>query len=435
MKKLFLLAWPIALAAVSCSNEEVVSVNNDANEITFAAVVNNATRANTDSMYCNNWKPGSFHVWALAKDADNTVVGKTSYFQEVRYDANAGKSLWSAADQANIRFWPNEGASMLDFYIMHNYNGSIQWKPTEATTTVPRLAVEGYTLTNDVAKQEDFIYSVLQNQTKPDNVGTVGINFRHALSQVVFKARNTNKSIHVEIGEVYVKNFYNKGNFALPLLTTDNNLVDHNSTNKEGSEGVITPNAGTVGTWTNVTADAKVSTSKVAVYPTKNSANQETAAEPHYAVVKYTANSSEATNLTDGVDTGVKATRDFSKAMLFIPQTLTKGETVPSGTGKVDEDKTNPYFVIKCKIWNVDGGADGTAGFDKDHDVCIYDGYAYIPVDATWEAGKKYIYTFVFGGRNGGYDEDGKDVLVPISFTVTVDDFTPIVEKDVNMFQ
>ena len=444
MKKLFLLAWPIALAAVSCSNEEVVSVNNDANEITFTAVANNATRALTDSMYCNNWKPGSFDVWALAKAKDaaaDAVVGKT-YFAAVRYSANFDanknqlKTLWSA-DQANIRFWPNKDAEKLDFYAMHNYKGdgttpsTVIWDATGAKTA--RLAVEGYELTTDVAKQKDFIYAVKQNQVKNGNNGTIGINFRHALSQVVFKARNTNSTLHVEIGEVQVKNFNSKGNFALPLNDTETTLVDHDSDQTtEAADG-------TVGTWT---GQNTLATTKVAVYPTTG------AATTNYAVVNYDVAGTNATNLTNGkdaqkVDVNGKnpgaddyiptLDSDFSKAMLFIPQKCTAGTVTESTPGSKNllNDVTNPYFVVKCKIWNVENGAT----FNSGTDVCIYDGYAYIPVSVDWKPGKKYIYTFVFGGKNGGYDEDGNDILVPISFNVTVDDFTPVVKEDVNMFQ
>lgn len=441
MKKLFLLAWPIALAAVSCSNEEVVSVNNDANEITFTAVANNATRALTDSMYCNNWKPGSFDVWALAKektaDAD-AVVGKT-YFAAVRYSANFDanknqlKTLWSA-DQANIRFWPNKDAEKLDFYAMHNYKGdgtgtgaNVIWDATGTKTA--RLAVEGYELTTDVANQKDFIYAVKQNQVKNGNNGTIGINFRHALSQVVFKARNTNSTLHVEIGEVQVKNFNSKGNFALPLEDTEDNFEDHTSTgNTEVATGV--------GTWS---AQSELKTTSVAVYKTNDAATE------NYAVVEYNTDGTKATNLTNGKD-ALKADKnnvnpgqdnyiptldsDFSKAMLFIPQkrdavAVTRGTV---GSKDIEKDKDNPYFVVKCKIWNKAG-----ATFNSGTDVCIYDGYAYIPVSVDWKAGKKYIYTFVFGGKNGGYDPDGNDILVPISFTVKVDDFTPVVNGEVNM--
>ena len=428
MKKLFLLAWPIALAAVSCSNEEVVSVNNDANEITFTAVANNATRALTDSMYCNNWKPGSFNVWALAKQSDATVVGK-SYFQEVLYSTNFDsdkkplKTLWSA-DQANIRFWPNQSGDLLDFYVMHNYDGTadgtgtqiVKWDATGETAA--RLAVEGYELTTNVAKQKDFIYAVKQNQVKNGNNGTIGINFRHALSQVVFKARNTNNTLHVEIGGVQVKNFFSKGTFALPVANTEDNIGEHADPVKTD------PAAGTVGTWS--AQDVRKTTS-VDVYATSVSGQ----AEATYAVVEYDTEGTNATNLTNGKDNSA-LDRDFSKAMLFIPQTrnavaVTRGD---KGTKGLLNDGTNPYFVVNCKIWNVEG-----ATFNKNTDVKIYDGLAYIPVTVNWEAGKKYIYTFVFGGKNGGYDEDGNDILVPISFTVTVDDFTPIVSEDVNMFQ
>ena len=56
--------------------------------------------------------------------------------------------------------------------------------------------------------------------------------------------------------------------------------------------------------------------------------------------------------------------------------------------------------------------------------------------------GKKYIYTFVFGEGNGGYDggADPDDpspseepVLTPITYTVTVDDFQKGYDEDVEM--
>ena len=203
------------------------------------------------------------------------------------------------------------------------------------------------------------------------------------------------------------------------MKTTKTQLTDHESTNK--TEEAVT---GTVGKWT--ASSTKLDTS-VAVYPTTDEHGDGTAVTTNYAVVNYDTAGNNATNLTNGWDKS-DSDRDFSKAMLFIPQEL-NAATVTEGT-VLANDKTNPYFVLNCKIWNVNG-----ATFDKTKDVCIYSGDAYIPVSVKWEPGKKYIYTFVFGGRNGGYDDNGKDVLVPISFTVTVDDFTPIVEKDVNMFQ
>lgn len=50
----------------------------------------------------------------------------------------------------------------------------------------------------------------------------------------------------------------------------------------------------------------------------------------------------------------------------------------------------------------------------------------YVPfsnVDATttgWEPGKCYIYTLTFGG---GYDDQGKPILTPITFEPSVEDW------------
>jgi hypothetical protein len=80
--------------------------------------------------------------------------------------------------------------------------------------------------------------------------------------------------------------------------------------------------------------------------------------------------------------------------------------------------------------------------YNSESDVCLHSGWAVIPVSFDWEPGKKYIYTFVFGEGNGGY-EGGEDpdsptpgvdpVLTPITYTVTVDDFQKGYDKDVEM--
>lgn len=43
----------------------------------------------------------------------------------------------------------------------------------------------------------------------------------------------------------------------------------------------------------------------------------------------------------------------------------------------------------------------------------------YVPFGDTWEPGKRYVYTLVFGG---GYDEYGKSVLKPLEIEADVED-------------
>ena len=111
-----------------------------------------------------------------------------------------------------------------------------------------------------------------------------------------------------------------------------------------------------------------------------------------------------------------------------MPQTLTAW--VPSASAPKPAAQKGAYFLVKCKIFNVAKPADGY----QPSDVRIWPAsneYAdvAIPYSATWEAGKRYVYTFVFTDKgNGGYNPepggtDPEDVLVPIKLDVTVDDF------------
>lgn len=389
MKKLFLLAWPIALAAVSCSNEEVVSVNNDANEIKFSVVAENATRAATGETFCNYAKPSSFEVWAL--------TGTKSYFHDVTYTKDTdGK--WKA-NAESVRFWPNAGAEPLDFYAMRNY-GTATWTPDGTAKMTTSFTVE-----NAVADQKDFIYAVATDQTSPASTadphkGDVALNFRHALSQIVFTAQNTNKNLAVEITKVEIINVANGGTCTLPTTSTKDNYEDHSGTEST----VPSPRC----SWSALTG-----------------------AGTDYSVATETCKMvgvTGATNLTNGKDNS-ETERNLDKAMLLIPQTTTKATLSP--TSKPSDVKVaadgGSMIAVTCTIWNLN--EDNTWATT---DVVLYNNsVAYIPFAANWEPGKKYIYNLVFGKANGGYDEDGNDILVPISFTVTVDDFTTVEEKDV----
>ena len=413
MKKLFLLAWPIALAAVSCSNEEVVSVNNDANEIKFAVVAENATRANSTETFCNNAKPADFDVWAM--------TGTKSYFAGVNY-SKATSGNWEATEQASVRFWPNGEA--LDFYAMRNY-GTPTWTPAETAKMTTVFSVEPL-----VKDQKDFIYAVETNKTNPATTdkphdGLTTLNFRHALSQIVFTAQNTNKHLAVEITKVEIINVASGGTCTLPTSSTsDNKYEDHTGNVGNNDDGTPTPTC----TW---------------------AADKLTGKGTDYFVETETCKmvgETAVTNLTNGNEklavndvNGKKPTEEgwvptykryLDKAMLLIPQKTTAASLSPASTPTTVKDAANggSMIAVTCTIWNLN-----EEGQLKDTDVKLYEGVAYIPFTADWKAGKKYIYNLVFGKANGGYTPDGKDILVPISFNITVDDFTTVVKGDVNM--
>lgn len=408
MKKFLFGTAGLLLIAASCSKNEVVEVNRDGDEISFNVVAGNATKA--ADIYCNNNKPSGFTVYA---ESD----GKT-YINGDRIVSTDGGNTW--VNESGTRFWPNE--STVDFYAVEN--GTITWNPDAAEGTAP-ASIANFEVSTAVASQKDLLYSVKMDQTKGETAETtspVTLNFRHALSQIVFNAKNTNANLYVEISGVSVVNVGNKNTFAFPVKNTDNNMAD---ADHDGSfDYTIDYADGSWGKWNALTSGATV-------YP-----------------VTFNTVSVPGTNalvdLTTNVTGDNTVKNEFNKnALLLLPQTTTAWapETVPY-PGTVGKAENGSYFLVNCAIWNVAGDS-----INKDTDVLLWGGengahkQAAIPAAFTWEQGKKYIYTFIFG-EGGGYDPDDPDpedpdkpdpVLIPITFEVTVDDFVEVPAQDIDM--
>lgn len=411
MKKLFLLAWPIALAAVSCSNEEVVSVNNDANEIKFAVVAENGTRA--QNLFCNITKPTNFHVWAAVGDSP----AAKQYFANASFTNNGG-TFYIDTDH---RYWPEAG-TMVDFYAVteqtakatDEYEGwtgdystdtrAFGWNPNAAST------IKWETRNLEAPSQTDLLYAYTR-ASRPTNGGTVDINFRHALSQIVFKAKNTNTTIDVEIDKVEVVNIAKGGVFTMPYgaanVTTLQPVVNHETNGTYPTAGV--------GSWNIQDVN-------------KNTSADQTYTTTQFGPVHVTAAGDNLTEETMGASTH----ENFGLSLLLVPQTTKAWARTETATKDPDATgQTGSYFKVYCRIKNVsgvEGGADLYLwGSDAKTEA------VYIPFAANWAPGKKYIYTFNFGGdTTGGYDEDGDPVLIPISFKITVDDFVKV-DNNVDM--
>lgn len=416
-KHLLLTASVMALFS-SCSNDELVSESTSHGDaIAFSVTTNNATRA--ADYWCNNNLPKFFEVSATyKKDASSTAE---TYFDGDVYKAESGKYI--NADGIS-RFWPALsadtplnvwaykvkadgesaiGASFIDEFKFNNGAPTIKMTPATAA-----------------ADQHDLLYAYTQVKTKPAYGATAPINFRHALSQIVFYAKCENTKIHVEIEEIALMNAATSGTFTLP---TGNNVTDANYTLHPSATGTV-PATG-LGTW-------------ALTYASANNNRSYTAS----CVKALTSGGTEWENLTDN-----KTESDFTQSLLVLPHgknTSNTGEKlaayVPYTTSE-GENPTKTYqplsnvggacIAIKCKIRNIAGATVvpedvylwGSAGEAKD---------LVVPVDFNWEQGKKYIYRINFSKLgHGGYNpEDGKEVLVPIQLSVTVDDFAAVADSE-----
>lgn len=379
MKKIFFGAMA-AVVMLSCAKDQVIEQNRANDEITFSVVAENSTKA--DAVYCANNLLPEFDVCATY-----TKDGATSWYFQNDNIANED-GAW--VNQTTTRYWSADGSH--DFYAI--YNGAMNVSAIDAAPAVPTV---NFTPATDVAAQKDLLYAVTKGHVKSNN--PVALNFRHALSQIEFKAKNTNAQLYVEITGVQVGQTPGVGVFTYPADATDTNFEDHT---QAGTHTYAT------GSWTsNTPTDYAVAFSTVAV-------------EGNSTPVSLT--------LSNDKD-------DVANSMLLIPATTTAWTPAAAET---EYDGT--YLAVNCKIYNVAGTSYAAS------DVCLHDGWAVIPVAFTWEPGKKYIYTFVFGEGNGGYDGGNPDptdpdepepsddpVLTPITYTVTVDDFQKGVDSDVNM--
>lgn len=97
----------------------------------------------------------------------------------------------------------------------------------------------------------------------------------------------------------------------------------------------------------------------------------------------------------------------FTMPMLFVPQVLSPW--VPSEKNKENADKAKlTYLAISCRIKQNDTYLFGKNGFET----------LYVPFSATWDPGKRYVYTLIFGG---GYTSESQAILTPIKFDATVE--------------
>lgn len=391
MKKI-LFSVAMAFVLVSCSHDEVIEINRDGDEIQFNVVSDAATRA--ADVYCNNNMPERFRVWAFTNQSGVTDGAPYIVGDHIERQGEKAPYTWKNID--GTRYWPKEG----NLYFLAEVNAGDYFLDGGA---IP-CYFNDYEVPTEVANQKDLMYA-FTNCSK----GTVNLNFRHALSQIVFRAQNKNDNLHVVIEGVTICNLAGKGSLMLGSYRTDGNINDH-----KGNGTLADRNGWKV----SKDIDAKI----LAGGNTDYSVTFNPVAVP---------GDGEVYPLTSENDTD----KEFSSnAMLLLPQTTTAWEPKTDNAEPGAETQTGTYFLVNCKIYNVTYPDKGyQPGYEAD--LLLHEGPAAIPVAFDWKEGKKYTYTFVFGDGNGGYipvppGPDPEPVLTPITFNVTVDDFVAVENKD-----
>lgn len=348
-----------AVALASCSSDEVTDMKLGS-EISFATSVLKQSRAAANNL--GSIESTGFKMWGYVDDTAAAKKNNTNYFASGNDGLTVTKSegKWT---YGSTKFWPT---TALSFYCLYPAT------PASGTVSVTATA---QTITGYVANgTEDLLYATNKQETKANHESSpIDVNFRHALSKIVFKAKNTNPTaINVTVKGVSIQNVLSKGDFKWANATTDTLFASAGADAK--------------GKWT------------------KQSTNKD------YTV--FTGASKEIGETAELMTTTVEASQLF-----LLPQTLTVWDKTNAASAA---GQNGAYILVDCLI------TDATSGIQIWPATTGTTSKVAIPFTAaTWEAGYTYTYILNFGQGAGYNPTDNKPVLVAIDLNVTgVDEFT-----------
>lgn len=358
-KSLFIMALG-AIALTSCSQDEVLEVKQDA--IAFSAITENASRAIASTTL------DKFKVYAYVTEDATTKT----YINGL--EATKTGEAWTLA---NGYYWP---ANAVDFYCVADALNNVD----QGIALNASHQVADYTVASDHAN--DLLYSVLKGAKKASYAnGVAALNFRHALAMVQFQVKSlATYGLDVKVTNIALKNVKTSGTYTLPEYTTSPRLDSADETAEDRDE---------VDNGNGVADDANE-------YRTRGSWSLGSSVTDAYSWSVGSLNALASTN--SGDQTSSASDPFFLMPQEFTPATPTTGAW------------SDAYFVITANV--------------KKNGVLLHNGDIWIPAaavgtDKEWKEGYKYLYTLTFG-QGAGYQPGTDDaVVIPISFSVTVDLF------------
>lgn len=238
MKKMFWMLGVAVAALTSCTNDEVVEVN-QSNLIKFESFVNKGTRAVTEETETTTARLSQFYVFG------GYGANYTNVFDNVAFVKDGSTTEWKPSDTKNEAEWT---ANTYYFAAYANKNSSDQFT---ATTNVS-FDANGLKFINYVVSDNEDLVAALSGEVDNTDLGNkaVALTFKHMLSQVKFTFKNTDASHTMSVSNISVSNVNNKGTGTLTDsgiswtdLSVDNNyaLSYAGTTEKVAAKGYYDP--------------------------------------------------------------------------------------------------------------------------------------------------------------------------------------------------
>ena len=370
MKKSTVMLWAIFGALLmGCSDEEIANVETSSRNAIGFNVLSNAAETRAIPTTPSNLTDTDFDVFAFTADGTAFMGKVDTEFGHDGVNIVYKDNKWDYKNAGDLRYWPTEP---LDFYAFNPGTVSedmmifYTWEASGAVQKISYTCIDEYGAGTHA--NYDVMYAIAKGQTKATNNGVVKFTFKHILSQVVFKAKTQYANMQVDIDMIKIHNFKFAGAFTLPATAEE--------TGSWSSSDLAFPHAFTVVKNANITVNSNTAATDIST----------------------------------------------NTPMLNIPQTLTAWTVSAPNKSKLEADNAKQcYLEISCKIRQSGAYLLGSASEYKT---------IYVPFGDTWVAGKRHIYTLIFGG---GYDDQGEAVLNPIRFDAETTGWVDADNKDVNV--
>lgn len=337
--------------------------------------------------------------------------------QAVKWDGGS----W---EYTNEPYWPS-GDAKINFFAYANWQNS-----ADATIVISKDGISATEKTNgasitigedklDGNGQRDLLVAATLGATKQTRTL---ISFKHALTQIVFKAGNVDKDkLDVRIGSVRIVNVKDK---ATSMTFNGSNLTWLLAGDADATYNVQGMEVNAAAGWSNATVGSNTYTVATTTKALGDYSD--------YAVIQ---------------KTGLEANAKKNNALLLLPQQfnawdpngtdLTKDSYIellavvkdPAKAAITTEDEIDtkkPFYYCGTPTWNT-----------VDNKLVESYGIIRIPVSSLageigeWIAGKRITYLITFGDKGsgsggGGYTPGGDPVLVPIRFNAIVEDWVDV---------
>lgn len=405
MKKIFLGASMLLVLLSGCSNNELMESQNGSlndGKVRFAATANRIVgRAAT-----NNPIAGT-------KDLqDNVKEFKVQGFVGIETTPLVDATVkWTGAswEYDNAPYWPS---AKMNFFAYANWTAT----PTIANTGITSAVTIGQDKM-DATGHKDLLVAA---QKDADKEVRTTLNFKHALTQIVFKAGNLdNTNLQVRIGGMRIVNVSETGNIAVTAEAAGAKIAWTGNTTTQASKYYVQ----------GLQVEGQAAFDGAAP-----------AAATAYDVETVTS----ATKYADYKQMQL-ASANGNNALMLVPQTFTAWN--PNDTEK-PASTTKAYIELLAIInhpakVSTDQAIGETAYYYCGTPVQGANGVAdkygkiYIPIESKsgdmneWVSGKRISYIITFGDSGsgsggGGYDEDNEPILVPIKFKAVVEDWVDV---------